>query len=45
MYFAKQDKRTPDVVKSQQPSNNASTTGQIHLKFWHYRLKVSCMLL
>lgn len=33
MYFAKQDKRTPDVVKSQQPSNNASTTGQIHLKF------------
>ena len=33
MYFAKQDKRTPDVVKSQEPSNNASTTGQIHLKF------------
>lgn len=33
MYFAKQDKTTSDVVKSKQPSNNALTTGQIHLKF------------
>ena len=50
MYFAKQAKRTPDVMKSQQPSKGASTTGQIHLKFdirdlmfsvWYFKSHIS----